>query len=70
MPIDRAFSRRAGIQAYLIAAFSLIYAVVYLRFVRESPENTGASALAWALIAGRRDLGDDRDRLDRSRGGA
>jgi hypothetical protein len=51
VPIDRAFSRRAGVQAYLIAAFSLIYALVYLWFVREDPQNTGASALAWALIA-------------------
>jgi len=52
MPIDRAFSRRAGFQAYLIAAFSLIYAVVFLGFVHNHPENTGAAALAWALIAG------------------
>jgi hypothetical protein len=49
--IDRGFSRRAGIQAYLIAAFSLIYAVVFLGFVRNHPENTEAAALAWALIA-------------------
>src|SRR6266702_3037936 len=48
MPIDRAFSRRAGFQAYLIAAFSLVYAVVFLGFVRNHPENT----LASALIAG------------------
>jgi hypothetical protein len=52
MPIDRAFSRRAGFQAYVIAAFSLIYAVVFLGFVRNHPENVGAAALAWALIAG------------------
>jgi len=52
MPIDRAFSRRAGFQAYLIAAFSLMYAVVFLVFVRNHPENLGAAALAWALIAG------------------
>ena len=52
MPIDRAFSRRAGFQAYLIAAFSLLYAVVFLGFVRNHPENTQAAALAWALIAG------------------
>ena len=52
MSIDRAFSRRAGFQAYLIAAFSLIYAVVFLGFVRNHPENLGAAALAWALIAG------------------
>jgi hypothetical protein len=52
VPIDRAFSRRAGVQAYLIAAFSLVYAVVFLGFVRNHPENTQAAALAWALIAG------------------
>src|SRR5438046_10376206 len=52
MPIDRAFSRLAGFQAYLIAAFSLVYAVVFLGFVRNHPENTQAAALAWALIAG------------------
>jgi hypothetical protein len=52
MPIDRAFSRRAGFQAYLIAAFSLVYAVVFLGFVRNQPENTQAAALASALIAG------------------
>ena len=52
MPIDRAFSRRAGIQAYLIAGFSLVYAVVFLGFARNHPENTQAAALAAALIAG------------------
>src|SRR6267378_6602409 len=52
MPIDRAFSRRAGFQAYLIAAFSLVYAVVSLGFVRNHPENIQAAALGWALIAG------------------
>jgi len=52
VPIDRAFSRRAGVQAYLIAAFSLVYAVVFLAFVRNHPENTQAAALASALIAG------------------
>jgi hypothetical protein len=52
MPIDRAFSRRAGFQSYLIAAFSLVYAVVFLGFVRNHPENVQAAGLAWALIAG------------------
>src|SRR5438094_10661466 len=52
MPVDRAFARRAGFQAYLIAAFSLVYAVVFLGFVHNHPENIGAAALAWALIAG------------------
>lgn len=52
MPLDRAFSHRAGIQAYLIAAFSLTYAIVFLGFVRGHPEDHSAAALAWALIAG------------------
>lgn len=52
MTVDRAFSRRAGFQAYLIAAFSLAYAVVYLGFVRNHPEDHSAAALASALIAG------------------
>src|SRR3989441_6828196 len=52
MPIDRAFSRRAGFQASLIAAFSLVYAVVFLGFVHNHPENIGHAALASALIAG------------------
>ena len=51
MPIDRAFSRRAGVQAYLIAAFSLVYAGVFLGVVRNDPENSQAVALTWALIA-------------------
>jgi hypothetical protein len=51
VPIDRAFSRRAGVQAYLIAGFSLVYAVVFLFLVRNQPENTQAAALSWGLIA-------------------
>lgn len=46
------FSRRAGFQAYLIAAFSLAYAVVFLGFVRRDPNDHNAAAVAWALIAG------------------
>jgi hypothetical protein len=48
---DKAFRRRAGLQAYLVAGFSIAYAVVYLGFVRTDPNNATASALAWALIA-------------------
>ncbi len=48
---DKAFLRRGGLQAYLVAGFSLAYAVVYLGFVRADPNNATASALAWALIA-------------------
>jgi len=46
---DAAFRRRGGIQAYLVAAFSIAYAVVYLGFVR-TDGNANASALAWGLI--------------------
>jgi hypothetical protein len=45
------FLRRGGVQAYLVAGFSLAYAVVYLGFVRVDPNNATISALAWALIA-------------------
>ena len=51
MPIDRAFSRRAGFQAYLIAAFSVVYAVIYLGFVRRDAEDHNAAAIAWAVLA-------------------
>lgn len=51
MPDDRAFQRRGGAQAYLVAAFSLAYAVVYLGFARPDPANHMASAVANALIA-------------------
>jgi hypothetical protein len=50
-PVDRSFSHRAGFQAYLIAAFSLAYAVVFLVFVRRDPDDHNAAAVAWALIA-------------------
>lgn len=46
-----AFLRRGGLQAWLVAGFSIAYAVVYLGFVRTDPTNATASALAWALIA-------------------
>ncbi len=52
MPDDRDFQRRGGLQAYLIALFSLAYAAVYLGPVRADPGNAGASALANALLAG------------------
>lgn len=48
---DKAFLRRGGLQAYLVAGFSLAYAVVFLGFVRTDPNNAAASELAWALIA-------------------
>ena len=51
-PVDRAFSRRAGFQAYLIGAFSLAYAVVFLGFVRRDPSDLNAAAVAAALLAG------------------
>jgi hypothetical protein len=45
-----AFLRRGGLQAYLVAGFSVAYAVVYLGFVRTDGSNATAAALAWALI--------------------
>jgi hypothetical protein len=51
MTVDRSFARRAGVQAYLIAAFSLAYAIVYLAFVRRDPNDHSSAAVAWALLA-------------------
>jgi hypothetical protein len=48
---DASFRRTGGWAAYLVAALSLLYAVVYLGFVRTDATNATASALAWALIA-------------------
>ena len=50
MERDAAFRRRGGIAAYLVALFSIAYAVVYLGFVRTEGSSATASALAWALI--------------------
>ncbi len=46
----RDFARRASLQAYLVAAFSLAYAVTFLGFARPEPSNHAAAALAWALL--------------------
>jgi hypothetical protein len=51
MEADASFRRMAGWAAYLVAAFSLLYAVVYLGFVRTDATNATASTIAWALIA-------------------
>jgi hypothetical protein len=51
MEADTSFRRLGGWAAYLVAAFSLIYAVVYLGFVRTDPTNANAATLSWALIA-------------------
>ena len=48
---DAAFRRWGGFAAYGVAAFSILYAIVYLGFVRTDPTNASASALANALIA-------------------
>lgn len=47
---DTGFRRRAGLQAYLVAAFSIAYAVVYLGFASRDPSNALAIQLAWVLI--------------------
>ena len=44
-------SRRGGLAAYLVAAFSLAYAVVYLGFASRAPDDRVSNALADALIA-------------------
>src|ERR671937_2744090 len=51
MTVDRSFARRAGVQAYLIAAFSPASAGFYLTSVRRAPADHSSAALAWALIA-------------------
>jgi vacuolar-type H+-ATPase subunit I/STV1 len=51
MEADASFRRMGGWAAYLVAGLSLIYAVVYLGFVRTDATNATASTLAWALIA-------------------
>jgi hypothetical protein len=51
MEADASFRRICGWAAYLVAVFSLLYAVVYLGFVRTDPTNATASTIAWALIA-------------------
>jgi hypothetical protein len=50
MEADGAFRRAGGIAAYLVAAFSIAYAVVFLGFVRPGNGGATASALAWLLI--------------------
>jgi hypothetical protein len=46
-----AFARRAAICAYLVAALSIAYAVVYLGVASRNPDDRAANALAYALIA-------------------
>jgi len=45
------YARRAGICAYVVAALSIAYAVVYLAVASRNPEDRSANALAYALIA-------------------
>ena len=51
MERDASFRRLGGTMAYLVAGFSVAYAVVFLGFVRPDATNVNAAALAWALIA-------------------
>jgi vacuolar-type H+-ATPase subunit I/STV1 len=51
MGAEGSFRRVGGWAAYLVAAFSLLYAVVYLGFVRTDPTNATAATLASALLA-------------------
>ena len=50
MERDASFRRLGGIAAYLVAAFSIAYAVVFLGLVRPGNGGATASALAWLLI--------------------
>lgn len=50
MERDAAFRRRGGVAAYLVALFSIAYAVVYLGFVRPDGSTATTSTLAWILI--------------------
>jgi hypothetical protein len=45
------FARRAGMCAYLVAALSIAYAVVYLGVASRNPDDRSANALAYTLIA-------------------
>ena len=42
--------RWSGLAAYAVAALSILYAIVYLGFVRPQPDNHAASALANAFL--------------------
>jgi hypothetical protein len=46
-----AFARRAAVCAYLVAALSIAYAVVYLGVASRNPDDRSANALAYGLIA-------------------
>jgi hypothetical protein len=45
------FFRRAAICAYLVAALSIAYAIVYLGYASRNVDDRSANALAYALIA-------------------
>lgn len=47
---ERHSGRWAGLAAYAVAALSILYAVVFLGFVRPQPDNHAASALANAFL--------------------
>ena len=47
---DASFRRTGGLAAYLVAAFSIAYAVVFLGLARTGSGGASASALAWVLI--------------------
>jgi len=51
VPAIDVFARRAGLCAYLVAALSIAYAVVYLGFASRNVDDRSSNALAYALIA-------------------
>jgi hypothetical protein len=44
------FVRRGGFAAYAVAALSILYAIVYLGFVRPDPADAEAAAISWMLL--------------------
>jgi hypothetical protein len=44
------FVKRGGFAAYAVAALSILYAIVYLGFVRPDPADAEAAAISWMLI--------------------
>ena len=44
------FVRRGGFAAYAVAGLSILYAIVYLGFVRPDPADAEAAAISWTLL--------------------
>ena len=44
------FVKRGGFAAYAVAGLSILYAIVYLGFVRPDPADAEAAAISWTLL--------------------